>query len=262
MPASQPAPPPQPSGPIEPLKLGRLSVEPFKKVAAKLRRAHYDAESLGVQELRFDLQYRGKLQQVQVLAQGTWRRGKKPQLKLLKVLRFGKELPPPADKDVGQKIAWERLREKLDRLVQGIGSGFLSQRIQSWTKLEGQVSKRGGKLHLSFEQEMGKTEVVVGRKYTVEKVSVVSPRGFTRSMSYKHRLEGGRNLVKEALLRGRTHKKMRQKAEMVIRSIDGTRFSIRHQQVGRFWLPVKLDKEVPKLKDKISMTIKYQSVKP
>ncbi len=264
-PQPAPAPPPAPTGPIEDIDLGPLKVESWPQVVAKLERAHYDAEVLGLREVRFTLSYRSKRQAaVEALAKGRWKPGGPPELELTQVKRDGKVLAAPeGEEQIGQKVAWERLHYKLLKLIEGLGNGFLSRRIFDWRSARGAVKQEGDHLLLTYTQEkLGQTTIEVGPGYAVQRVSIVAPEGYTRSMTYKTRSEGGRNLVVDGLFSTRMDKPLHDKARITLEAMDGNRFQISYDKVGRYWLPVKLVKTIPKLAEQLDVELKYEAALP
>jgi hypothetical protein len=259
---AEPAPPPA----IEPITPGELQVGTVAEVAAKLERTHYDAEALGLRQVRFSLRYRSKKDGVEAQVDGRWHSGGPPEVSLGEVSRKGVKLEPPGDdpEDLGQKLAWDRLKKKILKLVEGIGNGFLSRRIFDWKSVTGgEVKKKGDRLVLSFSQDkMGQVTVVVGEGYRVQKVTAVSPLGFSRSMSYQTEVVDGRNLVTSAVLEGKLKKKLHKRARQVMATLDGTRFEIAYGKVGRYLLPVKLHKVIPGTQDELELQFTYQEAKP
>ena len=127
--------------------------------------------------------------------------------------------------------------------------------------------KRGppARLVLTYDEgEAGKTELVVGADYRVEKVVNVSPRGVTRWMTYEHQLIGGRNLVTVAVLKTKIHQdtKLPKRGEAVMKASDGTRFEIGYRKVGRYHLPASLRKAMPVPGSVVTIAFDYQSAHP
>ena len=195
---------------------------------------------------------------------GWWQSGGPPVVTLTEVSRGGKKLRRPGKnpEEVGQNMAWENLRLKLLRLVDGVSNGFLSRRLYDWKTLEGKVKLKKGKLHMSFKQKFGDTEVVVGKGHVVERVSV-SMKGIVRAMTYKTRLEQGRTLVTGARLSAKVmNPKMSKRAHQMMRAADGTNFELEHGKAGRYLLVTKLRKVVPGTGEDLMLKITYTSAKP
>ncbi len=250
---------------IQPVKMGPLAEAPLKDVAVKLLSAHYDAEGLGLKELQYDLELSSKKTRTKTRASGWWQSGGPPEVTLSQVQKNGKTLAKPGKnpEEVGQNMAWEALRHQLLRLMDGVGNGYLARRLFDWKALAGTVKLQKGKLVLRFKQEFGHTEVLVGQGYVVQQVTVRA-KGIVRSMSYKTRLEQGRNLVTSARLEARVEKgsKLPKRAHKVMQAANGTTFELKYQKVGRYLLPVMLRKLIPAMGEDLTLKIKYRSAKP
>lgn len=263
VPRTYPAPPP-----VTPVKPHPLKVEPMAAVVTKLISTHYDAQNLGLKEIQFKVGFSLKRTAVKAQAEGWWQIGGPPEVKLLQVERAGKKLAPPSKgeaKAVGQNIAWEQLRYKLLKLVEGVGNGFLSRRLLDWKALPGEVQLKQGKLQLTMKQkQLGVVTVVVGPGYVVEQVSVRSPRGIVRSMIYSYQRDQGRNLVTKAVLTAHAEPgtKVPQRTQMGIKAADQTAIEISYAKVGRYLLPVKVRKVMPNIKEELALKIEYLSAKP
>lgn len=254
-----------PVTPIKPVKTGPLAEAPVAEVAAKLLAAHYDAEGLGLKELQYTLEFSSKKTATEVKASGWWQSGGPPEVKLLEVKRAGKKLAPPGKnpEEVGQNLAWEELRRKMLRLMDGVGNGYLARRLFDWKAHSGTVKLDKKQLRMLFKQKMGETEVLVGEGYVVQQVTVRA-RGIVRSMKYKTRREQGRNLVTSARLEARVEKsaKLPRRAHKVMQAANGTTFELQYGKAGRYLMPVKLRKVIPSVGEEMTLLIKYQSAKP
>lgn len=255
---------PEPA-PIQPVKAQPLARAPVKQVVTRLTEVHYDAEALGLRELQYKLHFISRREKIDARASGWWQSGGPPEVKLLQVKRDGKQLQRPGKKaeEVGQNIAWTGLRYQLQKLMDGVGNGFLARRLFDWKKREGTVKLQGKKLQLVLNQEMGKTEVTVGPGHRVLSVTVRS-RGIVRSMHYKYRMEQGRNLVSGARLEASVEQgtKLPKRAYSVMKAANGTIFELEYKKAGRYLLPVKLHKKVPGTGQELTLEIEYLSAKP
>jgi hypothetical protein len=247
------------------VSLGQLVAEPARAVVAKLITAHYDPEGLGLREVRFTLAYTQSNLQVKASAEGSWQKDlKTPVVEVKSLHRMGELQTPPkagADAGVGGQM-WLALRYQLQNLLEGLGAGFLSQRLRHFRDLEGKSELRDGKLVLTYAEETGETEVVVGRGYVVERVTHRSPKGVTRWMEYGHRLESGRNLVTRALYQYKVDDaaQLSPRAKKLAAGAASTLFEISYVRVGRFLLPAVLHKASGQ--DDVRAVITYSRVAP
>lgn len=254
-----------PAPPIRPVKIRPLEEAPLEVVATRLLEAHYDAEGLGLKELQYTLEFTSKKSRTEAKASGWWQSGGPPEVTLLEVRKAGKKLTPPGKnpEEVGQNIAWEGLRGKLLKLVDGMGNGFLARRLFDWKALSGTVKLQKKTLRLQFKQEFGETVALVGEGYVVRQVTVRT-KGIVRSMSYQSRTEQGRNLVTRALLKAYVAQdaKLPKRAHKVMQAANGTTFELEYGKVGRYLMPMKLRKVIPAMGEDLTLVITYKSAKP
>jgi len=247
-----------------PLKTGPLVVEPVGEVAKKLVAAHYEPAALGLRELGFDVELRLKKTSSRATGTGKWKQGGgRPEVALREVERRGQREQQAADPGVGTQI-WQSLRFQTEALLDGLGQGFLSRRLQEWQRLgSGKVALESGKLVLRFGSEGGETAVTVGEGYRVERVEHRSPKKINRTMTYEHQLEGGRNLVTRARLAVTIDEGSGMTAQQVtsLRSTDGMLFEIGYERVGGFLLPVRLRTQMKAPEEETVVTVRYTSAR-
>jgi hypothetical protein len=256
---------PSPSVTAPPLQLGELAQEPLAAVVDKLTRAHYDAQSHGLRQLAFSVELTLSKAKTQATATGRWRQGEQvPVVEITSISRQGKPEPRPQDDSgIGWQM-WTSLRLQLQNLLEGLGRGFLAQRLGQWRGLEGKSALRDGKLVLTFGDKEGETEVQVGKGYVVERVTHRSPKGVTRSMTYTHQREGGRNLVTRAVfgMQMDPSAEVSRLSKKVVRMTDQMVFEITYTRVGGYLLPSQLRKTMPGDGDQITVKISYTEAKP
>jgi hypothetical protein len=262
--AAKPDEPPPPPTEIKPLTSGALAVEPLQKVVSKLNAAHYDAETLGLRTLSAVVVFTSKKNAMEAEGEVVWKSGSPPEVKLTRVSKNGKEIPKPDEtnpEDVGKAVGWSDLQFKVLKLVEGLGNGYLAHRLLEWKEAKkGEVTREEEMLVLTLDQgEQGTVRIEVGEGYVVRRVVAVHPKGFTRSMDYSVRLHEGRNLVTSAMLEasGKPGAKLHKRAVMMLKAIHGTKFEIGYAPVGRFLMPVKLQKVIPSQSEEINMVITY-----
>ncbi len=250
------------SAPLAPLALGPLAAADLRAVVALLLQAHYDPETLGLEELGFEAELALPKRETRAQGVGTWRKGSGPEVRLRAVSRKGKTETTPSEPGVKTQI-WDSLRLQLQNLLEGLGRGFLTERLRAWSKLEGRAALKEGKLVLSFDEEGGANEVTIGEGYRVERVVNRSPKRVTRSMEYQHALDGGRNRVVRALFRVEIEQgtDLPPRAVKIMDSQDGLTFELDYASVGGFWLPVKLRKRAPKGGDELEVTLRYTALR-
>lgn len=248
--------------PLEPLALGALAEGNLQAVVDKLAQAHYDPESLGLSELGFEAELVLARKATSARGQGSWRRGGRPEVKLVAVTRDGKEEAAPSEPGVKTQI-WESLRLQLQNLLEGLGRGFLSQRLSDWRKLEGRAALKEGKLLLSFADDGGTNEVTIAEGYRIERVVHRSVKRVNRTMSYEHEEEGGRNRVTRAVFQVEIEAgaDLPPRALQLLEVQQGQRYELRYATVGGFRLPVSLRKVNPKIGDELEVKLRYTSLR-
>lgn len=246
----------------EAVELGPLAAGPMDQVMAKLVRAHYDPQALGLKELAFTAEMSLPKHQTLVSAEGSWKAGDGPRVKILQTTRKGKVEHKPPDPGLGQQI-WTSLQYQLQNFLDGMGSGFLSRRLAEWQKISGKCQMVGEKLSLSFDEGKSRSVVTVGPGYVVERVENRVAGTMTRSMEYHYQTERGRNLVTSAELRLKLENEatLPAKALKGLKGSDGMRFELAYQQVQGLLLPVRLRKLTPGLQDEAIVTIHYTAIK-
>jgi hypothetical protein len=244
--------------PLAPLELGPLSEGNLRDTVDQLARAHYDPLALGLTELGFEAELVLPKRDTRARGRGSWRKGGHPEITLQSVTRKGKTETSPSEPGIRSQI-WDSLRLQLQNLLEGLGRGFLSERLEAWRKLEGRAALKADRLLLSFSDEGGTNEVTVGAGYLVERVVSRSPKRVTRSMEYRYEQEGGRNRVTSAIFRVEIEAgaDLPPRAVKVMGGQDGMRFELGYATVGGYRLPVKLRKVSPKLDDEIEVTLRY-----
>ncbi len=253
---------------IEPVALGELTSEPLAAVVAKLTQAHYDAESLGLKGLEGSVEFTSRKMEVLARAKVKWTSGSPPEVSLTEVEKDGKKIPAPTGQqpdEIGRAIGWADMQFQILKLVEGLGNGYLAHRLLEWKEATGEVNLTDGALTLAMDhKDQGKVNVAVQQGYAVKSVEAIHPKGFSRKMTYEVQMEQGRNLVTGALLEAKanTGAKLHDKAHKMLKAINGTRFEIGYSKAGRFMLPVKLRKEVPSMKEEITLSITYDKVTP
>jgi hypothetical protein len=262
-----PSAPVKPPTPPPPLQLGELAQEPMAAVVDKLTRAHYDAQSYGLQQLAFGAEFTLAKSKTKAAATGRWRQGERvPTVEISSITRDNKPepKPKPTDNESVDAQKWIALRLQLQNLLGGLGRGFLAERLGQWRGLEGKSALRDGKLVLSFSDKEGDTEVQVGKGYVVERVTHRSPKGVTRSMSYTYQLEGGRNLVTRAVfgMQMVPDAEISRLSKKVVRMTDQMVFEIAYVRVAGLLLPSRLTKTMPGDDEKIAIAISYTEPKP
>lgn len=269
-PVARPAPaprtdlPPPIKGKIPALELGALKKESAREVVAKLIEAHYDAERLGLRELKFKLDYASKRKDTSTKGEGGWKSGGAPTVALTSIVQSGKTLKP--ETKLHQQM-FQAMTYRMRRLLDGLGNGFLSRRLHDLKKLDGEVEKKGKRLELRFalKDEAGsKMTLVVGERYQVERIERTSPKGVVRAMQYEYQLEGGRNLMRSArmMVRFADNTKIPQKARVKLTAANNTLFQISYKKVGRFFVPTHLHKTMPASGDEISLGLSYSAALP
>jgi hypothetical protein len=253
-----------PAPSLEPLALGPLREETADQVVAKLVRAHYDPQSLGLVELAFALEFAQTKTGAGATGEGRWKKGETPDVELHSVSRGGKIETAPADKDLQAQISTS-LKYQLQNLLAGLGRGFLSQRLEGWEKLQGKARlvEGGAEQLLSFSEKFGDTEVTVGRDYVVERVVNRSPKKVTRSVYYTYRTEAGRHLVTRAVFRVvvEPDAKIPPQATAGLKGSDGMLSEITYDRVGGFLLPIRLRKLTPATGDDLTVTLRYTKLR-
>ena len=275
--APQPAPKPMPrpdlpppiKGPIPALKLKPLSAElPAKAIVKALRKAHYDAERLGLRKLDFDLDYLDKKRKITIKAKGSWKSGAPATVAINSFVSD--------DKTIGQdskphKQMREAMTFRLRRLLEGLANGYLTQRLFAWSRQEGKVTpskSAKGRLELTYavknEFNAETVTVVVDPKlHRVDKVTRSSNRGVIREMSYSYKMIDGRNLVTNAVasVRFTANAKLKRKMQARLMTLHGMTFQFTHKKVDRFYLPTQLYRKSPKLGQDISLEWKYSAAR-
>lgn len=239
----------------------RLEKLPFARAVERLTERHYDPARLGLKTLRFRLALRSVKDQTDATAEGYVRVGSAPDVRVHRILRQGK--PTDATSEVGQLI-WKGMRFQLRRLLEGLGSGFLAERLAQWKGVAGESALSDGHLRLTIQEPSGKTEILVGPAWQVEKVTHVASQGVTRTMSYTTRLEGGRSLVTGAVMGVMIDPSstLPKRGKAMLRFADQSRFEVQYAKVGRYLLPVRLRKSVPSRHDEVEVTLTYTTVQP
>lgn len=267
--AAEPAEPaklalPPPPAEIKPVSLGPLKEEPLDEVVQKLKTAHYDPELLGLRKLKGSVVFDSKKTGMHAEAELSWESGATPKVVLKRVEKNGQEVAPPQQgnvKDVGKAVGWGDLEFRIVKLVEGLSNGFLAQRLHEWGASRGEVKLKGKTLELVLEQgEQGTVSIQVARGYAVRKVEAVHPKGFSRAMNYTVQMEEGRNLVTSAVVTATIKEgvTLHKRAEVTLKMLNGTRFEIGYDKVGKFMMPVKLQKSIPAQKEEISLAITYE----
>ncbi|MBW2732721.1 MAG: hypothetical protein JRH20_10045 [Deltaproteobacteria bacterium] len=264
--------PPQPradlpvpiKGPIPPLKLHALKKGAVRDVLKKLIEAHYDAERLGLRELRFKLAYASMHRNTSTKGEGHWRSGGPPSVKLGNIMQDGKTL---ARKSKVHQQMYQAMTYRMRRLLDGLGNGFLSRRLHDLKDLDAKVEKKNGTLELHFDlkDEAGsKMMVVVGKGYRVERIERSSTKGVIRGMKYDYQLEGGRNLVRSAqmMVRFTDDTKIPKKARAKLAAGNNSLFQIRYKKIGRFFVPIRLHKKMPATLGEITLDLTYSAALP
>jgi hypothetical protein len=248
--------------PIEAIKLCPLAAAVAREVVDRLIQAHYDPEALGLEELAFEATLELHKTKTKAHATGSWRKGAAPELELVRVDRKGMSESAPSDPGVGQQI-WTSLRLQLQNLLEGLGRGFLSQRLAAWRRLEGRTALKGDKLELAFSDEGGENEVTIGEGWVVERVVSRSPKKATRSMAYAAEREGGRNLVTRALFRAQVEpgSELPSRAVKVLEAQDGMRFEIGYGTFGGYRLPTRLRKVSPRTDEVVEVSLRYTGLR-
>jgi hypothetical protein len=248
--------------PLEPLALGPLAEGNLQAVVDKLARAHYDPEALGLAELGFEAELVLAKKATSARGRGSWRKGGRPEVKLVAVTRAGKAEAAPSEPGVKTQI-WESLRLQLQNLLEGLGRGFLSQRFADWRKLEGRASLKEGKLQLTFGDDGGTNEVTIGEGYRVERVVHRSVKRVNRTMTYELEEEGGRNRVIRAVFQVEIEAgaDLPPRALQLLEAQQGQRYELRYATVGGFRLPVSLRKVNPKLGDELEVKLRYTGLR-
>ena len=243
------------------LQLPALAALPADQALANMVRAHYSPITLGLAELEFEVDLSLPQLHTRMQGIGSWRKGQRPSVKVKRVEREGKTETTPKDPGVGQQI-WVALQFQTEHLLDGLGSGFMSERLAHWQALKGQSKLEGDKLVLSFNEPSGDSLVTVGAGWVVSKVENRSPKKVDRWMEYQHRLENGRNLTTEA----RMHVKINEGANLppgevtLQKSQEGLTFRIDYQQTGAFVLPTQLRKTSSRGEEQL-LKLHYTKVK-
>jgi hypothetical protein len=228
---------------LPPLKLPPLSALPSDQAVENLIRAHYDPSRMGLRELAYRVDLALPQLKTRMQGTGTWQRDGSVEVKVRSVERKGKTELAPADPGIGTQV-WTALEYQTEGLLEGMGKGFLSQRLAQWKKLKGESRLEGKTLLLRFHEESGETVVSVGEGWVVQKVESFSPKKVKRWMEYRHRLEQGYNIVTFA--RMRVH--VEEGADIppggvkMLKSGDGLTFQLEYGDVAGYQLPVQLRK--------------------
>jgi hypothetical protein len=252
-----------PSSPMSPLTLGPLRQEPAKAVMAKLLAAHYSPTSAGLQRLSFAVTFTWNRHQLTAKGEGRWKQSGGPEVELTSVERRGKIEHAPDELGVGRQI-WASIKEQIESLLEGLGRGFLSDRLAQWQNLEGQSTRQKNNLVLELSSEDGPYTVLIDAHYAVEKVTTRSAAGITRGLVYQSRVVDGRNLITRAVYQARADAgaKLPVRDERIIKGSDGMTFEIDYDRVGRYYLPIRLHKNSPGTGDDVQLTIKYLTAEP
>ena len=248
--------------PLEPLAPGPLVAGNLQDTVDRLAKAHYDPETLGLAELGFEAELLLPKRDTRATGRGSWRKGGRPEVKLLSMARQGKTETSPSEPGLKTQM-WDSLRLQLQNLLEGLGRGFLSQRLAAWRKLEGRAALKDGKLLLTFSDEGGTSEVTIGEGYRVERVVHRSAKRVTRTMAYESETEGRRNLITRAVF----HVEIEAGADLPPRALqlleaqEGQRYELSYATVGGWRLPVKLRKINPKIGDELEVTLRYTGLR-
>lgn len=250
---------------IDDLAPRKLTAAPADQVLAEVARAHYDPERLGLREIDFTFrsEQKSRLGVTALQGKGTWRAGSSPTVELSSVTRDGK--PLARDADGVNKRTWEGYATQAQRLLHGLGAGFLRPRIDQHAKAAGKVRLVDRSLELAYEdKESGRTVFKLGEGYRVLAQTNVSPVGVTRTMTYEHQIVGGRNLVTRAVLRVSMAKDntVPRRAAASLRYSDGMSYAIRYDRAGKFYLPVQIERTVQGTEDSLKITLKPTRVVP
>jgi len=254
---------PPPPAEIKPISMGKLKEEPLAEVVKKLTTAHYDPELLGLRKLKGTVTFTSARTKTHAEGQVSWESGAAPKVVLKRVEKDGKEIAPPQQgnvDDVGKAVGWGDLEYRVVKLVEGLSNGFLAQRLSEWRGSKGETKLRSDSLSLVMDQgEQGTVTVKVGEGYAVRKIEAAHPKGFTRAMEYTVQMDEGRNLVTSALVKTSIKEgvTLHKRAEFTLKVLHGTRFEIGYSKVGRFMLPVKLQKIIPEQKEEVTLVITY-----
>jgi hypothetical protein len=265
--AKPPAPPDAAAAPlvIEDYAPRALLAAAAPQVMAEVAHAHYDPERLGLRELEytFRIEQRSRIGTTVLEGRGAWRAGSKPSAELSSVTRNGKPVPRDAD-DLGAR-AWTNHATQAQRLLHGLGAGFLRERIDQYAKAEGQVRKVGALLELQYaDEEAGRTTLQIGKGHRVVRQVNIAAQGVTREMTYEHEDAGGRNLVTRAVLRVTLAKgnTVPRRAAATLEYADGMTYRIRYAPAGRFRLPVRIERRVTGTDDALIIALKHTRVVP
>ena len=254
-----------PAPPIVPITAQKLKIDEAPKVIALANRAHYDPDHLGLKDLVFSavLKMKNKKGKTEVHADCRWKGGA-PDVELTRVMRDGKAIDK--EKHELNKTIWTSLQFRARRVLNGIGRGFLRDRIEQFKTMAGKVTKLDGpKLQLVYDdKKAGKTTIVVGEGYRVESIKIESPLGVTRSATYEHLSVGGRNLVKKTVYNVAIdeNSKAPRKAEVMLKAGNGAVTEISYAKVGRYHLPSKLVKHMPVVDDHMEVIFTHKRARP
>jgi hypothetical protein len=255
-----------PSGPTAkpstPLQLGPLKLESPDSVLKKVGQAQYDPAELGLQELRFKVKFTHSRNRTEVEASAHWRKEHRSPVVVLQTVRRD-ERAVENKEEVGQRV-WQLLQARLVGLLEGVGHGFLRQRLAEWQhQPEKQIQEKDRKLVLVLPRGEDPTTIRVGDGYRVEQVSRVSKKGVTRSMDYEWHTVGGRHLVHRAIMRIAIapESKLPEKDRLMLSWSNETSYELRYKPISGYHLPVFMRRRAPKSNDLTELQITYTLVR-
>ncbi|MCK5799946.1 MAG: hypothetical protein KAI47_22300 [Deltaproteobacteria bacterium] len=269
----KPAPdlPPAIQGPIPAVKLVPLNAKlSAKKIIQAIRDAHYDAERLGLRQVDFSMTYVEAHKATKVTATGRWKSGGPPDLTLKTLSRENKTIAKDTKR---HEQMHQAMTFRLRRLLQGLGKGFLSQRIADWLHRDGKVrtvkSNAAGKKKMleivyavSNEFNHENVTLLIDAENRVERVTRTSDRGVTRTMRYHYRMVGGRNLVTrgEVSISFGDNAKIKGKLRTRLMATDDMNYQFTYKKIGRFYLPTQIYRRSPKLGRRLVIELTYTQV--
>ena len=232
-----------------------------KKILTRLIAAHYDPSKQGLTSLSFRLEYFEAKRKLSAKAHGSWALNKKPTVALDNLSLAGSAV----DKNGAQKGLWTGVGQHLKQLTFGLGSGFLSQRLQSFLGKEGHfvATKSGNGERLFFNTEFGTMTFDFDHLHRVRFAENRSPKKVTRSMTYRTQLiEKKYNLVTHGVYRVEISKDapIPKQVRQTLLLRDKSTHDLAYGKYGGFYLPHTLKRRFPGSGREIRLKLIYLTV--